>query len=88
MIGELTREGEWFVARCSGLPILTQGRTDAQAIGNLIEATQLFIESCIERGTFDDVKAKYRWCPSFRPPQDIEPRGFVFPVPLSVTARL
>ena len=33
----------------------SQGRTEQEALDNLAEAVQLFIESCFERGTLQDV---------------------------------
>jgi predicted RNase H-like HicB family nuclease len=82
LTGKIDREGDWYVARCDGLPVVTQGRTDGEAIANLIEAAQMFIESCIERGTLDEVLAKHHWRPSLTPPQDVGPGVFAIPVPL------
>jgi predicted RNase H-like HicB family nuclease len=51
--GMLKREGDWYVAHCPPLDITTQGRTKTEARRNLTEAAQLFIISCLERGTLD-----------------------------------
>ena len=52
---EVKKEGKWFIAACPVLDVYSQGTTDAKAKKNLIEALQLFIESCYERGTLDQV---------------------------------
>jgi predicted RNase H-like HicB family nuclease len=52
--GMMKREGGWYIAHCPPLDITTQGRTQAEARRNLIEASQLFVISCLERGTLDE----------------------------------
>jgi predicted RNase H-like HicB family nuclease len=51
----LKRVGNWIVASCPPLDVHSQGKTEAQAKRNLIEALSLFLESCHERGTLDAV---------------------------------
>lgn len=48
-------EGPWIVARFPHLDVASQGATQDEAARNLIEAAQLFIESCFERNVLDDV---------------------------------
>lgn len=50
-----SQEDGWFVASFPALDISSQGRSKAEAERNLIEAAQLFLESCFERGTLDEV---------------------------------
>lgn len=50
-----TQEDGWCVASFPALDVSSQGRTKDEAERNLIEATQLFLESCFERGTLDEV---------------------------------
>jgi predicted RNase H-like HicB family nuclease len=50
-----TREDEWVVACFPHLDVTSQGRTQDEAARNLIEAAQLFIESCFERNVLDEV---------------------------------
>ena len=50
-----TPEDGWIVASFPALDVASQGRTKNEAARNLIEATQLFLESCFERGTLDEV---------------------------------
>lgn len=49
------REDGLFVSFCPVLDVMSQGKTDKEAIHNLIEATQAFLLSCYERGTLDQV---------------------------------
>jgi hypothetical protein len=37
------------------LDVYSQGETEAKALENLIEAIQMFLRSCFERGTLDQV---------------------------------
>jgi len=48
-------QGEWIIASCPYLDVLSQGRTREQALSNIREAVSLFLESCMERGTIDEV---------------------------------
>ncbi len=43
------------VALCVPLDVMSQGATEQEARKNLTEAVQLFIESCFERGTLEQV---------------------------------
>ena len=43
------REDDWFVAECPEIGTASQGRTFEEALANLKEATELYIE---EVGTF------------------------------------
>ena len=44
-----------YVSHCLELDLYSQGDTLKEAKANIIEATQLFIESCFERNTLHDV---------------------------------
>ena len=48
-------EGDWHIASCHVLDVHSQGHTKEEATKNIIEAIQLFIESCFERGTLERV---------------------------------
>lgn len=41
----VTRDGDWYVARCMELAVTSQGRTIEEAQANLKEAVELYIES-------------------------------------------
>ncbi len=50
----LKRSGEYFVASCNSLDVHSQGRDEGEAVRNLVEAIQLFLETCYERGTLEE----------------------------------
>ena len=52
---EIKKEGAWFISSCPLLDIFSQGKTKQEALTNLNEAVRLFIESCIQRGTLEQV---------------------------------
>jgi predicted RNase H-like HicB family nuclease len=52
---DVKQEGRWFVSYCRPLDIHSQGATREEAVKNLAEAIQLFVESCFERGVLDQV---------------------------------
>lgn len=53
LFGRIKKDGAWYIALCPPLDISTQGRTAAEAKRNLLEASELFLASCIEGGTLD-----------------------------------
>jgi len=61
LFGVVKRENGWYVAHCSPLDITTQGRTLAEAKKNLAEASELFVVSCFERGTFEQALRELGW---------------------------
>ena len=44
-----------FLSYCPVLDLYSQGDTQKEARKNIIEATQMFIESCVEDGTLNSV---------------------------------
>jgi predicted RNase H-like HicB family nuclease len=85
LFGVMKRQGDWYIAHCPPLDITTQGRTLAEAKKNLVEASELFIVSCLERGTLDQalkelgfkpLKAKPRTIPNAFPIAVAIPFGF------------
>lgn len=55
MLVQIKREGDIFVSRCPALDVYSQGDTAEEAERNVIEAVQLFLESCYERGVLEQV---------------------------------
>lgn len=49
------QEGNWIVASFPHLDLSSQGHTHKEAESNLIEAAQLFLEDCLERGVLGEV---------------------------------
>lgn len=46
----LRREGEWVYSSCPIFDVHSQGRNEKEALDNLVEAMQLFLETCYEQG--------------------------------------
>jgi predicted RNase H-like HicB family nuclease len=61
LFGTVKRQSGWFIAYCPPLDITTQGRTEKEARANLIEACELFVRSCFERGTFEQALRELGW---------------------------
>ena len=52
---EVREDGDHFVSFCPPLDVYSQGPSEEAALDNLVEALQLFVESCFARGTLDQV---------------------------------
>ena len=57
---EVKKEGDAYVSYCPALDVYSQGDSEDEASANLIEALQLFLQSCYERGTLDAVMTERR----------------------------
>ena len=64
---EVKRKGSIFVSHTPALDVYSQGPTKKKALDNLVEAVQLFLMSCFERGTLVQV---LRDC-GFRPSDSV-----------------
>jgi predicted RNase H-like HicB family nuclease len=90
LFGTLKREGEWYIAHCPPLDITTQGRTEEEAKKNLIEASELFVVSCFERGTFEQALRELGWhvvtggavAKVGDGPPSVPAGSFAFPIPV------
>ena len=84
LFGQIKKKGNWFVAHCPPLDVTTQGKTLEEAKNNLIEASQLFMISCLERGTLDQALKELGFVPLSGSPkqQSIPENSFQFPVPI------
>ena len=49
------KKDRWYVASCPVLDVFSQGDTEKKATDNLSEALSLFLISCLERGTLEQV---------------------------------
>jgi len=79
------KEGKWFYSSCEVLDVHSQGKTKKEASNNLIEALQLFLETCYEEGTFEQVLRERGFVPG-RDAENIADDRMV-EVPLSLVAR-
>lgn len=81
---EFRQEHDWVVAEFPTLNVASQGRTRDEATRNLIEAAQLFIESCFERGRLDEALKELGFQPGR--PGESAPRDHL-QVPVELLAR-
>lgn len=77
----LHREGDWMIASCDMLDVHSQGEDENRALSNLTEALQLFLETCYERGTLDEVLLEQGFVPG-EPPEASEMPWLSVPVSL------
>lgn len=82
LFGTLKREGDWWIAHCPPLDITTQGRTVSEAKKNLVEAAELFLMSCLERGTLDQALKELGFVPLKSAPRKIEGNAFKMAIPI------
>jgi len=92
LFGVVRKKNGWHVAHCPPLDITTQGRTEDEAKKNLIEASELFVISCFERGTFEQALRELGWrvvagrpgshAKVRKPPTCLRAGEFTFPVPV------
>lgn len=90
LFGVMKKQGAWYVAHCPPLDLTTQGKTAAEAKKNLIEASELFVISCFERGTFEQALRELGWRvvagsviqQGRSAPAPLPAKGFFFPVPV------
>ena len=52
-----------YVSYCPALDLCSQGENREEAEKNIIEATELFIQSCLKRNTLNDVLTESGFCP-------------------------
>jgi len=52
---EINKEDDVFVSICHPFNICSQGDNETEAVENLKEAIELFITTCFEMGTFEQV---------------------------------
>jgi len=81
LFGVVKRDGDWYIAHCPPLDITTQGRTLAEAKANLTEASELFITSCLERGTLEQAMKELGFVPFKAEPRNI-PNAFPIAIPI------
>lgn len=62
-----SEEDGWIVACFPDIDVASQGKTREEAVHNLIEATQLFVESCYERGSLDEMLKACGFIPGHAP---------------------
>jgi len=76
-------EHGWIVGEFPTLSVASQGRTRVEAERNLIEAAQLFVESCFERNRLDEALKELGFTPGHA--GDQTPRDYL-QVPVELLA--
>jgi predicted RNase H-like HicB family nuclease len=75
-----------FVAACPVLDVFSQGETEEEAHRNIGEALRLFITTCFERGTLEDVLKQCGFKPIKRHVTLPKNHRFIsIPIPFSVS---
>jgi predicted RNase H-like HicB family nuclease len=64
---EIVKRKKWYLASCRVLDVHSQGETEYRAKKNLKEALTLFLTSCFERGTLDEVLKECGFTPYTAP---------------------
>ncbi len=82
LFGVMKREGNWHIAHCPPLDLTTQGRSASEARKNLAEAAQLFILSCLERGTLDQALKELGFVPLKEGSEKLLPHAFRMAIPI------
>jgi predicted RNase H-like HicB family nuclease len=77
------QEGGWFVGEFPNLSLSSQGRTREEAERNLIEAAQLFMESCFARNQLDEALKECGFQPGHA---DTAPEADYLTVPIELLA--
>jgi len=82
----LKQEDKWIIASCPELDVHSQGKTEHTALKNISEALSLFVQSCYERGTLEQVLKDCGCEPTKRrvslPRESREVRNIDVPLPL------
>jgi predicted RNase H-like HicB family nuclease len=78
-------EGGVFYSSCPVLDVHSQGESEQQALANLTEALQLFIETCYEQGTLGQVLHSHGLVPGNA--DELVAGGRTVEVPLALIAR-
>lgn len=83
------QERDWFISRCEPLNLFSQGKTEAEALENIQETVELFVESCYRRGTLEQVLKDCGFQPTHgRPPKRrVEQHMVNVPLPLVASAK-
>jgi len=84
LFANIKKRGGWFIAYCPPLDLTTQGKTLKEAQENIAEASELFIISCLERGTIDKALKElgFKLLKSDSQQEPVPVDAFQFPVPI------
>jgi predicted RNase H-like HicB family nuclease len=81
----IRNEGKWFYSSCPVFDVHSQGTSEQEALSNLVEALQLFVETCYEQGSLEQVLREQGFAPGGDDAGDYGER--TVEVPFSLIAR-
>lgn len=87
LFANIRREGDLYLAYCPPLDVATQGKTLAEAKANIFEACELFLISCLERGTLDLALRELGWSAGHQQPIPSQAERFTIPIPFGLLPR-
>jgi len=61
---KVKQKGGWFYSSSPVFDVHSQGRSEEEALNNITEALQLFVESCYERGTLEQAMKEIGFAPA------------------------
>lgn len=83
---EIRQESGWYYSACRAFGVHSQGLSQEEAKEHIIEAVQLFIETCYEQGTLEKVLKECGFHPvsvsGTTPSRKLLPTEFMVDVPL------
>ena len=84
---KIIKKSRWFLASCPVLDVHSQGKTEEAAKKALAEALALFLSSCFELGTLEQVLKECGFVPGHLPRRSRAPREEYVKVPLSLISQ-
>lgn len=82
---EVRQDGNMFYSSCPVLDVHSQGKSEKEALDNLVEALSLFVETCYEQGTLGQVLSQLGLVPAHG--EDAFADARTVEVPLALIAR-
>ena len=82
---KIKKKEKWVLASCPALDVHSQGENEDQATKNLGEAIHLFLVTCFEKGTLDEVLKNCGFKPGLRAKRTkrtLERKGKTIDVPI------
>lgn len=83
---QVRKKKELYVSSCPALDVFSQGETEKKAVDNIKEAASLFLASCYERGTLEQVLKECGFKPAPRTAHSKAKGTKEISVPLSLVA--
>ncbi len=75
----IEKDDDWYVSICPILDVISQGKSEKEAVDNLIEALTLFFSSCFRRGVLEEVLKDCGFNIAENKTKEIENQSFISP---------